>query len=394
MQVHILPPELSGQPDVVAMLQAFYSRSHQSIGERLKELTNNDLAKTRESLKRYYIGYGHDSIADCGHLTLFIENVSMLTAKAIQDHPLYNGQETSSRYIDFDRPNTEDYLDSTFDYWLDLYRSAKTRLPEILAFRHPDLSEQAIKVRSFDIARGLLPTGVLTQLSWHSSIRVVRQHLADLLVHPIQIVRVDAQNIQDSLAQYMPEMFETLPEPSGHAWFLSKGQRNTGLSVSPLWNTIQDKSAHLPRYGTSVYRNQLDYGSYRDLQRHRRSYIRSTVPTQELGPHNWYLANLPREISDEILRNWDFSNDTPWTTPLMSLVSTMVVFDVPQLEYLTSLRTGPSVHQTLRHYMTDLAESVVELCPNLNSRIEPLINREQTDWARRANQTIKLKDQQ
>ena len=54
-------------------------------------------------MERFYVGYGHQSIADCGSTTLFIEGVSMLAAKAIQDWPLYAGQEGSTRYIDMSK---------------------------------------------------------------------------------------------------------------------------------------------------------------------------------------------------------------------------------------------------------------------------------------------------
>lgn len=40
-------------------------------------------------MKSYYVGYGHKSIGDCGTTTIFVENVSMLAAKAIQDTQLY-----------------------------------------------------------------------------------------------------------------------------------------------------------------------------------------------------------------------------------------------------------------------------------------------------------------
>ena len=52
-------------------------------------------------MSKFYVGYGHKSIGDCGSCTIFIEGVSMLAAKAIQDSKLYNGQEASTRYIDF-----------------------------------------------------------------------------------------------------------------------------------------------------------------------------------------------------------------------------------------------------------------------------------------------------
>ena len=52
-------------------------------------------------MSQFYVGYGHKSIGDCGSITIFIEGCSMLAAKAIQDTKLYNGQEASTRYIDF-----------------------------------------------------------------------------------------------------------------------------------------------------------------------------------------------------------------------------------------------------------------------------------------------------
>jgi len=52
-------------------------------------------------MKNFYVGYGHKSIGDCGNATIFVEGVSMLAAKAIQDWRLYSGQEASTRYVDF-----------------------------------------------------------------------------------------------------------------------------------------------------------------------------------------------------------------------------------------------------------------------------------------------------
>jgi thymidylate synthase ThyX len=51
-------------------------------------------------METFYVGYGHASIADCGSTTIFIEGISILADKAIQDWQLYSGQETSTRYID------------------------------------------------------------------------------------------------------------------------------------------------------------------------------------------------------------------------------------------------------------------------------------------------------
>ena len=85
-------------PEAEAMLQALHSRSTGGLSSHLKKLQEKG---PTNFMQNFYVGYGHKSIGDCGTTTLFIEGVSMLVAKAIQDWPLYSGQESSTRYIDF-----------------------------------------------------------------------------------------------------------------------------------------------------------------------------------------------------------------------------------------------------------------------------------------------------
>ena len=77
-------------PEDTAMLHALYSRSPKSVQEHLKQVREKGSSAFH---KKFYVGFGHKSIGDCGTTSIFIENVSMLAAKAIQDNPLYNGQE-------------------------------------------------------------------------------------------------------------------------------------------------------------------------------------------------------------------------------------------------------------------------------------------------------------
>jgi thymidylate synthase ThyX len=81
-----------------AMLQALHSRSAGGIKNHLQVLEEKG---ADNFMSKFYVGYGHKSIGDCGSVTVFIEGVSMLVAKAIQDNKLYSGQETSTRYVDF-----------------------------------------------------------------------------------------------------------------------------------------------------------------------------------------------------------------------------------------------------------------------------------------------------
>ncbi|MCK4744611.1 FAD-dependent thymidylate synthase, partial [Candidatus Parcubacteria bacterium] len=87
-------------PEDIAMMQALYSRSPKSAEEHAEKVKKSGSGKFME---KFYVGYGHQSIADCGSTTIFIEKVSILADKAIQDWPLYSGQETSTRYIDMSK---------------------------------------------------------------------------------------------------------------------------------------------------------------------------------------------------------------------------------------------------------------------------------------------------
>ena len=92
-------------PEDLAMLQALYSRSPASVVTHLDKLKKSG---SGNFMSQYYVGYGHASIGDCGATTVFIEQVSMLVAKAVQDNSLYNGQEASTRYLDFSKQTVVD----------------------------------------------------------------------------------------------------------------------------------------------------------------------------------------------------------------------------------------------------------------------------------------------
>lgn len=85
-------------PETLAMLQALYSRSSFSVEKHVEKVRSRG---SSDFMRSYYVGYGHSSIGDCGNTTIFIEGVSLLACKAIQNSQLYSGQETSTRYIDF-----------------------------------------------------------------------------------------------------------------------------------------------------------------------------------------------------------------------------------------------------------------------------------------------------
>src|SRR3990167_365796 len=145
-------------PEDTAMMQALYSRSAESVIVHAEKVKQSGSGKFME---KFYVGYGHASIADCGSTTIFIEGVSMLVAKAVQDWPLYSGQETSSRYIDMSRqaiidPVATPTSRTVLEKWMAFYTNNQTAVGEHLRIKYPRRNDEdeavydrAIKARVF-----------------------------------------------------------------------------------------------------------------------------------------------------------------------------------------------------------------------------------------------------
>ncbi|MCD4705831.1 FAD-dependent thymidylate synthase, partial [bacterium] len=188
-------------PEDIAMMQALYSRSPKSVEEHVQKVKDSGSGKFME---KFYVGYGHSSIADCGSATMFIEGVSMLADKAIQDWQLYAGQETSTRYIDMSAqpivdPVKTETSKKILDRWMEFYIDSQEELKEYLIKKYPCKKDEdesvylkAIDARSFDIMRGFLPAGITTQLSWHTNLRQAWDKLSLLKHHPLSEVRETA----------------------------------------------------------------------------------------------------------------------------------------------------------------------------------------------------------
>jgi thymidylate synthase ThyX len=203
-------------PEDTAMMQALYSRSAESVEVHAEKVKSSGSGKFME---RFYVGYGHASIADCGSTTIFIEGVSMLVAKAIEDWPLYSGQETSSRYIDMSKQLLVDPVQTAeskkiLDKWMEFYTKNQVPVEAHLIEKFPKKADEdegiylkAIKARSFDILRGFLPSGVATQFSWHTNLRQAADKLMTLKYHPLDEVRQVAEKVLNTLKEKYPSSF-------------------------------------------------------------------------------------------------------------------------------------------------------------------------------------------
>lgn len=374
-----------------AMLQALHSRSTGGFRHHLDVLAKTGSGKFMES---FYVGYGHKSIGDCGDTTVFIDGVSMLVAKAVQDSPLYSGQEASTRYIDFSKQpfmdpthssDGRDLMERQRDFYLGSIQPTVDMLREAHPMQEGDkesVYDKAIHARAFDITRSLLPAGAQTNLSWHTNLRQAADKLLFLRHHPLGEVREVANAIEEALGEAHPNSFnreKRYAATEGYQDIVAENylyhnanSPDIAVSVQLDYNELQSMSellkqrppkTELPKVvgqiGNVSAEFQLDFGSFRDIQRHRAINQRMPLLTTELGFNEWYVNNLPegvRERLPEHLVNVDREinkfglspEENQYFVPMGFNTSNKFKGDLPSIIYMVELRSTQFVHPTLR----------------------------------------------
>ncbi|HOZ53079.1 MAG TPA: FAD-dependent thymidylate synthase [bacterium] len=403
-------------PEDTAMMQALYSRSPKSVTEHVDKVKSSGSGKFMET---FYVGYGHASIADCGSTTIFIEGISILADKAIQDWQLYSGQETSTRYIDMGKQAIIDPINTPesqkiIQRWMDFYINNQEKVQEHLMKKYPRKPEEdeivytkAIKARCFDITRGFLPAGITTQLSWHTNLRQAYDKICWLRNNPLPEVQKIAENILEQLKEKYKNSFSQpiIDEQENYRKnilnqhnFL-KPKKIEGLNIQTdiknedleeFVDIINNRPAKtgLPGFlgelGTITFEFIMDFGSFRDVQRHRNGICRMPLLTTELGFNDWYLEQLPEDLkheATELIKKQQVLIEELEATPEIKQYYTAMGFNVfcrttynlPSATYVIELRSGKPVHPTLRKIAHEMYYSITKKLPNLklNCDLEP-----------------------
>lgn len=380
-----------------AMLQALHSRSTGGIKSHLKILAEKGAGNF---MQNFYVGYGHKSIGDCGSLTIFVEGVSMLVAKAIQQWPLYSGQESSTRYIDFRHQPFHNPIgtpegEAILERWREFYVGAMQPIVEHLKKQFPrDKTEdekiynKAISARAFDILRGFLPAGATTNLAWHTNLRQAADQVALLRHHPIAEARATANTIEQTLQAAFPSSFshkryeeteEYAKKLMAEYFYHKKDQSDfevvqdrvdrrmlpqSLLSARPEKTELPKSSA---QWGDIIFAFTLDFGSFRDVQRHRAVTQRMPLLTADLGFEEWYLSELPEDIckqAETLLKEQEqaiaemvvSSEERQYYYAMGYKLANFLSGNLGALTYLVELRSTRFVHPTLRRRAIQMAE--------------------------------------
>ena len=393
------------------MLQALYSRSASSVTEHVKKVHERG---SDNFMASYYVGYGHASIGDCGVTTLYLEDVSLLACKAVQDTQLYSGQETSTRYIDFSNQRICDpaatakssaYLKRWVDFYVEILDTLKiefkARFPA--ADGNPKVWEKAVAARALDVARSFLPAGMTSQLSWTTNLRQAHEHLTRLENHPLAEVRALAAECRRQLAEKYPNSFGHGADEDAALYRreVCAGEfYYTPPAVRPLFDvsasvdndrlerealsivTNRPRRASLPktlaRFGYYTCNFELDFGSFRDLQRHRGGICRMPLLTTRLGFNEWYFDQMSDDlriraqafVDSQLDELQGFSEalskeEVQYYIPMGMNVACELIYDLPEMVYVAELRSGRTVHPTLRAIAQRLAFFLQKRHPKL-----------------------------
>lgn len=452
-------------PEDNAAIQAWYSRSAEGLEGMLEKLGRQGSGKFMEQI---FIQYGHGSVGDLGTTTVHFEGISMLTAKAIQDSPLYNGQESSTRYIDWSNvtfltgyysspgiySESQDLLAKLRAFYFDNMQAVCDHVAETFPVQEGQSEAsylKAVQARGFDIMRGFLPAGACTNVAWSGTLRSFKERLELLMHHPLMEVKsIAADTYRDLYVKY-PHSFDRkyslvadlparvyiedeLKEIEGDTKFnylsdvshfydpffgFPEGEslrsqdsimhitdseeldHSCGAFDSPVFQSgKRPKGCVLPRHMDKVNVEMAvctDFGGFRDLQRHRGGYCSMPV-LQAFSVNDWYIDSLPESLQGtakalltEVRSSWlklsrVNAYEAQYIVPMCFNVYYTLNYSIQQMAYVAELRSGKTVHPTVRPIAQSMAAFLEEL------GIPHHANMDEEDWTvRRGEQDIVLK---
>lgn len=443
-------------PEEGAMSQALYSRKPKSILAHLVHIFKKGASNF---IATWYSNYGHNSIGDCGSLTLYIENVSMLCAKAFQNWWAYNGQEASTRFLDFtgriminpmagwpaanylyipredlkkeslehisDRFKTEIQNSQNLsnngmvgrsiqEKWMAFYEKHMPIVKAYVASLNPkskemndDTYEKSVNARAFDIMRAFIPAGMTTLVSWHSNIRQLRDHLAILKYHPSSEISRVALTALAGLQETYPASFvkDKVYEETENYLKLRASRTSYFENIQSTDIEIYDKqfdASYLnqnyndllssrpaktevpPEVGDAGTVNvsfKIDFGSFRDAQRHRKGSYRMPLLTTQYGFHQWYLDRLPEESRIEaealLIEMVPLIDSLPcsdverqYYIPMGFMVGANFTWTFDQCVYVAELRSAGTVHPTFRVHAQEIGRWIKKVAPYATSYVD------------------------
>ena len=414
-------------PAVQATILAKYSRSPLSARDLVKNLTEEEADKFQT---KFVIDYGHSSCAELAAIPVCFEGVSIVASKFLESFQRMGYSEKSTRYQVFNRdsfitpPGAPSTMKKFAHRFYDAYDKSYPRVLRhvaILMNKDPDdpkvLSERTVKARAFDNIRYLLPAGTGTNLAAEGNLRDFRYMIQEARGHTNPEIRQIGEATHKAISEICPVLVQKAHADSFEPKIISLGNMSPKFSIEkPSWYVDIHKPEALAdpksatksfmstvsdRYGMSwlafcklmdergkrgvpkIFRSvkisfdlMMDYGAYRDLQRHRRCEQYS----EPLSPNYGYL--VPDDIigtdmeteyktvmdqvhlytDSQVVHNTDLMQ---YMVPIGYLHRSIFDMDLQELYYLTELRTAPQGHISYRRIAYEMFQIGLKMYPEL-----------------------------
>jgi hypothetical protein len=161
-------------------------------------------------------------------------------------------------------------------------------------------------------------------------------------------------------------------------------------------------------YGRYNFLFLLDFGSFRDIQRHRNGVCQIPLLDGRYGLHPWYLANfkalLPAADCETLMNDIKAQFDciaalgkegvavstalSQYLYPMGTMGLVQVSYSVPETVYVGELRSGKTVHPSLRPVAQKMLRVLAEDLPGIALHGDM----DEDSWtAKRGEQTIAAK---
>jgi len=295
--------------------------------------------------------------------------------------------------------------------------------------------EASCKAKACDIARYLLPTATYTNLGMTINARGLEYALVKFLSHPIEEVRAIGREMKDVALNVTPTLIKFADEREYMKQY-SEMIRKESHRVMDTLSPEQVKSAvelvwydplGIEKYITALlyrggeysyhqifqkvlrmswqekemivdasFKNRgpfdsaprecevveymhdilMDYGAFRDIQRHRMSTQINQDVTVVHGydmPHEIIEANLEREFETAMARAAelytalvsDFPYEAQYVVPLAYRKRTLVSWNLRELHHVIALRSTPKGHPSYRRIAQELYSTIQQVHPLL-----------------------------
>ncbi len=379
-------------PEEVAALGASLSRSLSSMEERISKFTDPKVVKRIMGI--FYRGYGHNSVGDMGNFVISFENVSMFAASIILGTRKFEGQEASTRYINFSETGyyktgnkeIDENSEKCFKIYEKVSETTKRKLIE------NGMTEKEAEPAAFDIAGGCLPTSARTSVFFSGSIRTLCERLHYLEnIKGIREVTEVAELLRANLTEVIPNSVQPKGTETKENLVrdFNKDQKILGKTISASSTILKkinlkgwvknkklldlskkERISPMEHLGIIQAEGVMAFRDFRDLHRHRVFEVNEMIFSLKrfLGFDDFYCNK--DLIGDDNLRDLkelepnsstiENSDDYNWLygLPMMAKFPYVIRGSVAEFFSMFKTRSSNKVHPNVSNFLLRLVERI------------------------------------